>query len=71
MVVGAKTYKVNGMTCNGCANKVKAGVGAVEGIASVEADSATGQVTVTSDVNIDDATIVTAIQEAGYEAVPA
>ncbi|WP_328418553.1 heavy-metal-associated domain-containing protein [Micromonospora sp. NBC_00389] len=69
--MGAKTYNVNGMTCNGCANKVKAGVGAVDGIASVEADSATGQVTVTSDMNIDDAIIVRAIQEAGYEAAPA
>ncbi|MET8361297.1 heavy metal-associated domain-containing protein [Micromonospora sp. NPDC005171] len=69
--MGAKTYKVNGMTCNGCANKVKAGVGAVDGIASVEADSATGQVTVTSDGNIDDAIIVRAIQGAGYEAAPA
>ncbi|MCZ7379850.1 heavy-metal-associated domain-containing protein [Micromonospora sp. WMMC250] len=69
--MGAKTYNVNGMTCNGCANKVKAGVGAVDGIASVEADSATGQVTVTSDGNIDDVIIVRAIQEAGYEAAPA
>ncbi|MET7337674.1 heavy metal-associated domain-containing protein [Nonomuraea sp. NPDC005650] len=67
--MSTSTYKVSGMTCNGCAGKVKTEIGKVAGVSSVSVELATGQVTVTSDGPIDDAAIVNVVEEVGYEVV--
>ncbi|MFE3448680.1 heavy-metal-associated domain-containing protein [Nonomuraea sp. NPDC059194] len=67
--MSTSTYKVTGMTCNGCAGKVKTRIGAVAGVSAIDVDLATGHVKVTSEGQIDDVTIVEAVEEVGYEAV--
>ncbi|MEV0347733.1 cation transporter [Nonomuraea sp. NPDC050680] len=61
------TYTVKGMTCGHCVSSVKEEVGEVAGVTSVEVDLASGLLTVDSESLIDEATIVAAVKEAGYE----
>ena len=63
------TYRVEGMTCDHCVRAVRTEVGAIEGVAEVEVDLATGEVAVTSDAPLDPATVRAAVDEAGYELV--
>ncbi|GAA3475154.1 heavy-metal-associated domain-containing protein [Nonomuraea roseola] len=67
--MSTSTYKVTGMTCNGCAGKVKTQIGNVAGVGDIDVDLATGHVTVTSEGQIDDVRVVEAVEEIGYEAV--
>lgn len=62
------TFAVTGMTCNGCANKVKGEIGKVDGVSRVDVELATGRVTVTAD-GVTDARIIDVVEEVGYEAV--
>lgn len=62
---------VEGMTCNGCAGKVRSALEAVPGIASADVDHATGLVNVhpdgsvaTDDLEFD---IDEAIEQTGYK----
>ncbi|MEV4181833.1 heavy metal-associated domain-containing protein [Streptosporangium canum] len=65
--MSTSTYTVAGMTCNGCANKVKTAVTDAAGASAVNIDLATGKVTVTADRPIDDVAITNAVEEIGYE----
>ncbi|MEV4365275.1 heavy-metal-associated domain-containing protein [Nonomuraea sp. NPDC004186] len=67
--MSTNTYKVSGMTCGGCAGKVKTEIGKIAGVSSVDVELATGQVTVASDGPLDDAEIRNAVEEIGYEVV--
>ena len=60
---------VAGMTCGGCASKVRARIGALDGVTGVEADPATGRVTVESGDPVDPDTIKNAVEAAGYRVV--
>lgn len=60
-------YIVTGMVCQHCVSAVTEEVGAVEGVTGVQVDLATGKLSVTSDVALDDAAVHAAIEEAGYE----
>lgn len=60
-----KNYTVEGMTCGHCKASVEEEIGEITGVSTVEADIATGTVTVTSD-NIDDQAVAAAVAEAGY-----
>ncbi|REF35720.1 heavy-metal-associated domain-containing protein [Thermasporomyces composti] len=62
-----QTYTVVGMTCDHCVNAVKAEVGQIEGVSSVDVDLASGNVTVTSDRPLDREAVRAAVEEAGYE----
>jgi copper ion binding protein len=62
-----RTYTVVGMTCGHCVNAVKAEVGQIEGVSSVDVDLASGNVTVTSDRPLDREAVRAAVEEAGYE----
>ncbi|MDX3229254.1 heavy-metal-associated domain-containing protein [Streptomyces sp. ME19-01-6] len=67
-VDGIRTvYAVAGMTCGHCKDAITTAVGAVEGVASVEVDLASGQVTVVSAADLDDRVIAAAVDDAGYE----
>jgi copper chaperone len=60
------TYSVPGMTCDHCVKAVTQEVSAVSGVADVAVDLATKTVVVTG-VELDDADLRAAIEEAGFE----
>ncbi|SDI80418.1 Copper chaperone CopZ [Frankineae bacterium MT45] len=64
-----KTYTVTGMTCEHCVNAVRSEVQALDGVAAVRVDLATGQVVV-SGAGFTDAAVAAAVDEAGYSVAP-
>src|SRR3954471_2173298 len=68
--IGSTTFQVNGMTCAHCQRAVSEEIAAVDGVASVTVDLASGTVTVTADRPVDRADIAAAVDEAGYTLVP-
>lgn len=65
MATSTKDYAVEGMTCGHCEMSVKEEVGEVAGVASVEASSKTGTVSVTGE-DFTDEQVAAAVKEAGY-----
>jgi len=65
-----RRYVVAGMTCDHCTRAVADEVGRVPGVASVDVDVATKLVRVRGEA-VDDAAVLAAVDEAGYEAVRA
>ncbi|MEV0425446.1 cation transporter [Micromonospora sp. NPDC050495] len=65
------TYQVQGMTCGHCVNSVSTEVGAIPGVTDVQVDLATGRVTVNSESPLDPDAVRAAVDEAGYDLVPA
>ena len=64
------TYRVDGMNCNHCVVAVSGEVGQVAGVTDVDVDLETKLVRV-SGAGLNDAAVVAAIDEAGYDAEPA
>jgi copper chaperone CopZ len=62
-----KTYAVPGMHCDHCKAAVRRELEAVAGVAGVQVDLETKLVTVRGET-LDDATLIAAIDEAGYDA---
>ena len=60
------TYKVNGMTCGGCATALKQALLAVDPNAQVEVDLALGTACVEGP---DESAVAQAVQNAGFEFV--
>lgn len=60
-------YQVTGMSCGHCEMSVREEVGEVAGVESIEVSHETGRLVVSGDV--DDAAVIAAVDEAGYEAV--
>ena len=60
------TLSVPGMTCGHCEAAIKQEVGALSGVASVDVDLDTKDVTVTG-VDLDRVALVEAIDEAGFD----
>ncbi|MFJ8308317.1 MULTISPECIES: heavy-metal-associated domain-containing protein [unclassified Streptomyces] len=60
-------YKVSGMTCGHCEGAVSAEISGIEGVSSVKAVAATGEVTVISAAPLDEEAVRAAVDEAGYE----
>ncbi len=68
------TYEVSGMTCGHCVSSVTDEVSRLDGVKNVDVQLVTGgasRVTVSSTDVLDRETIAAAIDEAGYELVPA
>ena len=63
-------YRVDGMSCEHCVVAVTGEVGDVAGVTAVDVDLA-GKLVTVSGAAIDDAAVVAAIDEAGYDAVAA
>lgn len=61
-------YQVTGMTCAHCEQAVQNEVGQVPGVQSAAASATAGTLTVTGPA-WDDAAVIAAVDEAGYEAV--
>ncbi|SEE29296.1 heavy-metal-associated domain-containing protein [Ruania alba] len=62
------TYEVKGMTCTHCVGSVTAEVETVEGIRVLNVDVDAGRLEVESSAEVDDAAVLAAVEEAGYEA---
>lgn len=65
------TYTVTGMTCAHCVQAVSSEISEIPGVAGVQIDLASGVVTVTSAGPLDEESVRTAVDEAGYEFVDA
>ncbi|KUO05294.1 heavy-metal-associated domain-containing protein [Streptomyces caeruleatus] len=61
------TYAVSGMSCGHCKATLTRAIGELDGVTEVGVDLATGQVTVTSAAEPDDALIAEVVDDAGYE----
>ncbi|OLR90810.1 heavy-metal-associated domain-containing protein [Actinokineospora bangkokensis] len=61
------TYTVTGMTCGHCAASVTEEISELSGVTDVAVDVPTGAVTVTSDAELDRASVAAAVTEAGYQ----
>jgi copper chaperone CopZ len=62
-------YKVSGMTCGHCESAVSEELSALDGVTTVKAVAASGEVTVTSAALLDEEAVRSAVDEAGYELV--
>ena len=62
-------YKVTGMTCGHCENHVREEVEQISGVTGIDVSAQTGKLMITSDAELNDADVVAAVDEAGYEAV--
>ena len=67
--MGTSIVTVTGMSCGSCASKVKKAVGGVAGVTGVDADPATGRVTVDADSVVGLDAIRNAVEAAGYRVV--
>lgn len=63
------TYNVAGMSCQHCVDAVTGELSKLDQVTGVEVDLAAGAVTVTSDEQVDVASIREAVDEAGYDLV--
>lgn len=62
-------FQVTGMSCGHCEKAVRDEVGAVAGVVDVEVSAQTGRLVVSG--TVDDAAVLSAVDEAGYTAVRA
>ncbi len=62
-------YQVAGMTCGHCEMSVREEVGEVPGVEKIDVSAATGKLVVTANQPVDDAAVLAAVSEAGYQAV--
>lgn len=65
----ATEYQVTGMTCGHCETSVREEVSEIAGVKEIQISAQTGKLVVTVDTEINDAKILTAVEEAGYSAV--
>lgn len=62
-------YQVTGMTCGHCEMSVREEVSQIPGVTDIQVSAQTGKLVVTGDQEVDDATVLAAVGEAGYSAV--
>lgn len=63
------TYQVSGMSCGHCEGAIRTEVSDIPGVTGVEVSASTGRLAVTARGQVDDAAVIAAVDEAGYEAV--
>ena len=64
-------YQVTGMTCGHCEMSIREEVSTVPGVQEIQVSAQTGKLVITSTEEVDDAAVITAVDEAGYKAVRA
>jgi len=69
--MAAQEYQVTGMTCGHCEMSVREEVGEIAGVTDVQVSHQTGKLIVTAESPLEDTTVIGAVEEAGYTAVPA
>ena len=62
-------YQVSGKSCAHCETAVTEEVTAIPGVQGIEVSAATGRLLVVGSIEIDDAQVIAAVDEAGYRAV--
>lgn len=62
-------YQVTGMTCGHCEMSIREEVTQVPGVQEIQVSAQTGKLVVTGDGSVDDAAVLSAVDEAGYSAV--
>ena len=61
-------FLVVGMSCRHCEDVVRAEINRIAGLERVSVDASTGELTVESDGPIDEALVLAAVDQAGYQA---
>ncbi|GAA1489468.1 heavy-metal-associated domain-containing protein [Brachybacterium sacelli] len=69
--MAAHEYEVTGMTCGHCEMSVREEVGGIPGVTDVQVSAQTGKLVVSATAELEDATVLGAVEEAGYAAVRA
>ncbi|WP_225334307.1 heavy-metal-associated domain-containing protein [Halomicrobium urmianum] len=64
-----ETLDVTGMSCDGCEQNVVNALESTDGVESAEADHESGTVEVVLGDDVDDETLESAVDHAGYEVV--
>lgn len=62
-------FEVTGMTCGHCELSVREEVQEIPGVETVEVNPKTGKLVVGRESPVDEAAIIAAVEEAGYQAV--
>ena len=62
-------FKVEGMVCNGCENRVKNALKNINGVKDVEANYTTGIVKVISTDEVSEKTLKEKVEDIGFEVV--
>jgi len=62
-------YQVTGMSCGHCEASVRGELAKLDGVKDIDVSAKTGELVIESAAALDDAAVVAAIDEAGYEAV--
>ena len=60
--------QIEGMTCGGCKAAVERVLASQPGVSGVSVDLATGSAVAVADGAVDTATLIAAVEDAGYEA---
>lgn len=68
MTNSTSEYRVTGMTCGHCEMSVREEVEQVAGVEGIQVSAQDGTLVVTGSADIDDASILAAVEEAGYTA---
>jgi len=61
------TYQIEGMTCGHCVKSVEEALGSLDGVTSVQVSLEDRRAVVTSEDELDTATVRRAVEEAGYQ----
>lgn len=64
-------YQVTGMTCGHCEMSIREEVSTVPGVQEIQISARTGKLVISSTEEVDDSAVITAVDEAGYQAVRA
>ncbi|WP_256841697.1 heavy-metal-associated domain-containing protein [Ornithinimicrobium cryptoxanthini] len=63
-----QTYAVTGMTCGHCESAVREEVSQIPGVEQIAVSASTGSLEITVGSPVDDAAVLAAVDEAGYQA---
>lgn len=64
-------YAVTGMSCGHCESSVREEVAKIAGVQEIQVSAKDGSLVITSEVELSDADVIAAVDEAGYEAARA
>ncbi|WP_405218331.1 heavy-metal-associated domain-containing protein [Agrococcus sp. Ld7] len=68
--MSSSEFQVTGMSCGHCEVAIRGEVEQVAGVENIEVSAQTGRLVVTGSQPVDDAAILAAVDEAGYQAAP-
>lgn len=62
-------YQVTGMTCGHCETAIRGEVSRIPGVEGIDVSARSGKLVVRTSAPVDDAAVLAAVDEAGYQAV--